>query len=99
MKVIILLVLAVFVLIPVPSDALDDVKRELPAEAQAILDKVEQSDLYSLEPEPTEEQLKAKPTQLHGWPVLGKTTIKEAKTAHVVTRNHSEEKRQRGQVL
>jgi hypothetical protein len=55
-------------------------QKELPAAVKEILDKVEQFDLYSLEPEPTKEQKAGKSTKLHGWLILGKTTVKDART-------------------
>jgi hypothetical protein len=80
MKKTVSLLLVLLAQLMVGREALADGKREMPAGAQAILDKVKQFDLYSLEPEPTKDQLKGKPTRLHSWLVLGKTTVKEAKT-------------------
>jgi len=50
---------------------------KLPAAAQAILDKAEQLELYSLEPMPGQEKA---PDGFHGWKVLGKTEVKQADT-------------------
>jgi hypothetical protein len=49
-------------------------KEALPANVKAILDKSESIDLYSLEPEPDKGQ---KGDELHGWLILGKTTLKD----------------------
>jgi hypothetical protein len=55
-------------------------KKGLPAPVKAILEKAKTVELYSLEPEPTEKQRAGKPEKLHGWLVLGKTAVKDAKT-------------------
>jgi hypothetical protein len=52
-------------------------ERKLPDKATAILDKATEFELYSLEPD-EEEKPAGKPTRLHGWKVLGKTTVKKA---------------------
>jgi hypothetical protein len=49
----------------------------LPDQARAILDKATEFELYSLEPD-EEEKPAGTPTRLHGWKVLGKTTLKKA---------------------
>lgn len=54
------------------------VKREVPAEVKKLLAKVEQFDLYSLDPEGNRDEKDEK--TMHGWKVLGKTTVKDAKT-------------------
>jgi hypothetical protein len=58
---------------------------KLPPAAQAILDRADQIELYSLEPNPTAEQRKAsKEKPLHGWLVLGKTKLEAAPTRKAV---------------
>ena len=52
-------------------------KEQLPAVARDVLGKVKQFELYSLEP--TDEK-PGEAGRLHGWKVLGKTTVKDAKT-------------------
>jgi hypothetical protein len=48
--------------------------KQLPELAKAILDKSSEISLYSLDPEAKAD----KENELHGWKVLGKTTVKEA---------------------
>jgi hypothetical protein len=53
----------------------------VPEKVMAILDKAEEIELYSLEPEPEKGAGKApKASLFHGWLVLGKTALKDAKT-------------------
>jgi hypothetical protein len=47
----------------------------IPAELQAILEKGEQFELLSLNPDPRQEKAE---DGFHGWKVLGKTTVKDA---------------------
>ncbi len=51
-------------------------RRKLPDQTRAILDMAPHFDLYSLEPSGSPDQT----TLLHGWIVLGKTTVKKAET-------------------
>jgi hypothetical protein len=46
---------------------------------KALFEKAEELELYSLDPAPDIKDQDAK-TGFHGWKILGKTTIKEAKT-------------------
>jgi len=54
-----------------PPDGED---KKLPDQAKAVLDKASEYTLYSLEPSEKADGENA----LHGWKVLGKTTVKEA---------------------
>jgi hypothetical protein len=57
-----------------------DVGRRMPAKAAAILDRADQIELYSLEPDPDSNAAKApKGARFRGWPVLGKVVAKDAK--------------------
>jgi hypothetical protein len=60
-------------------------KGGLPEKAAEILKKADRIELYSLEPEPDPKMAKAATTTFfHGWPVLGKTAIKEGKARKAV---------------
>ena len=72
--------------VPAPSEdkkkkAEDDFKEftELPKEAKAILDQAEQIDLYSLDPAGGMLKKDAEKDGFHGWKVLGKTKLADAK--------------------
>ena len=52
-------------------------KDRLPAAVKDVLNKAEQLELYSLEPGNANKD--DKPETLHGWKVLGKTTVKDAR--------------------
>ena len=52
----------------------------LPKEAKAILDGAEKMELYSLDPAGGPLKKDAAKNGFHGWKVLGKTQLKEAKT-------------------
>jgi hypothetical protein len=52
--------------------------QRLPKEAKAILDAADKVELYSLDP--TGGMLKKARAGFHGWKVLGKTPLKDAKT-------------------
>jgi hypothetical protein len=56
------------------STAARPADRSLPDQAKTILEKASESDVYSLEPLEKVDKAKA----LHGWKVLGKTTVKKA---------------------
>jgi hypothetical protein len=49
-------------------------KNEVPAAAKAILDKATEYEIYSLDP-----SVEGVKDGFHGWKVLGKTTVKDAK--------------------
>jgi hypothetical protein len=57
-----------------------EVKRQISAEAREILNKAKTIELYSLGPELQDAGSKDKGPTLHDWRVLGKTTVKDAKT-------------------
>src|SRR5262245_10421401 len=48
---------------------------KIPAEARAILEKAEQIELLSIDPERPKEKPK---DDFHGWKVLGRTVVKDA---------------------
>src|SRR5262245_31405033 len=52
-------------------------KEQLPAVARDVLARVKQFELYSLQPD---DEKPGEAGRLHGWKVLGKTTVKDAKT-------------------
>jgi hypothetical protein len=58
-------------------DAKEEGKRGVPAEVQAILAKAEQIEVLSLSPSPDKDRTR---TSFHGYPVLGKTILKDEKT-------------------
>lgn len=66
------IVLAMLTLFVGGNFARSEEKNQIPEELQAILDKAEEFELYSLSPEPQKEDA------FHGWKVLGKTTVKDA---------------------
>jgi hypothetical protein len=53
-----------------------DEKNKIPDAAKAILEKADEFELYSLDPDRTKEKPK---DAFHGWKVLGKTAIKDKK--------------------
>jgi hypothetical protein len=60
---------------------IDVAASRVPEKAAAILEKADQIELYSLEPEPDAKAAKdPKATYFHGWLVLGKTVLKDART-------------------
>jgi hypothetical protein len=65
--------MVVLLLLGRPGDAGE---KKLPEPVKAVLDKATEYTLYSLEPEEKADKENA----LHGWKVLGRTTIKEAET-------------------
>jgi hypothetical protein len=56
-------------------------EKKLPEAAKVILDKANQIELYSLDPE-AEPSKDRKEKTLHGWKILGKTTLKKDDEAY-----------------
>jgi hypothetical protein len=62
--------------LPLVGVSAEDEKNKLPDQIKAVLDKASEFILYSLEPLEKAEKENA----LHGWKVLGETTVKDAET-------------------
>ena len=76
------LAFALGVLLP-SAACVADTGNKLPADAQAVLDKAEEIELYSLDPAENADAEKPK-EQFHGWRVLGKTTVTKGDKKDVV---------------
>src|SRR5262245_3590721 len=76
MKPTLLSLLALLASLVVAGGVFAEEKEGLPAVARDILARVKQFELYSLEPE---SEKPGAAGRLHGWKVLGKTTVKDAK--------------------
>jgi hypothetical protein len=72
-----ILILLAALLTAIGAAAAEKRKNELPAKVKAILDKAEQFELLSLDPNSDRPNAK---DHFHGWYVLGKTIVKKAET-------------------
>lgn len=62
------------------SPAGDKKPNKLPADVQAILNKADTFELYSLDPERSRNKKDAGGADFRGWTILGKTAVKDAET-------------------
>jgi hypothetical protein len=69
------LTLALAVFVAGPAAQADDKENKIPDDLRAMLEKADQFELLSLNPDETKEKPK---DGFHGWQVLGKTTVKDA---------------------
>lgn len=85
MRYVVIASFGIFILIATALPAEGGAK-QLPDDARAILDNASELELYSLDPNSRDpstdlnETDKADKTKVHGWKVLGKTTVKNAET-------------------
>jgi hypothetical protein len=72
------IVFALMVLFAVfPAGWANDKENKIPDDLRAMLEKADQLELLSLDPDETKEKPK---DAFHGWRVLGQTTVKDAET-------------------